>query len=243
VLVELPDTSSLGGTVGLLERFEDSLDRLVNGAFARAFKAEVQPVEIASALQREIDDRAAVVDRERTVIPNVFIIELSDHDYKRLSMFKDALQVELSTLVTDYGREQRYTLLGPVSVALGADDELDTGIFRVRSEARAEVSAAGSDSSAEGAGDTHPRLVIGGTAYPLVRAVTRIGRGSDSDIRIDDPGASRNHCEIVMGHPVVVRDLKSTNGTLVRGERITEMALIDGTAISIGSTTLVYRNG
>jgi hypothetical protein len=184
-----------------------------------------------------------VVDRERTVIPNVFIIELSDHDYKRLSVFKDALQVELSTLVTDYGREQRYTLLGPVSVALGADDELDTGIFRVRSEARAEVSAAGSDSSAEGAGDTHPRLVIGGTAYPLVRAVTRIGRGSDSDIRIDDPGASRNHCEIVMGDPVVVRDLKSTNGTLVGGERITEMALIDGTAISIGSTTLVYRNG
>jgi hypothetical protein len=229
--------------VGLLERFEDSLDRMVNGAFARAFKAEVQPVEIASALQREIDDRAAVVDRDRTVIPNVFIIELSDHDYKRLSVFKDALQVELSTLVTDYGREQRYTLLGPVSVTLGADDELDTGIFRVRSEARAEVSATASGSAAEAAGDTHPRLVIGGTAYPLVRAVTRIGRGSDSDIRIDDPGASRNHCEIVMGDPIVVRDLKSTNGTMVAGERITEMALIDGTAISIGSTTLVYRNG
>ena len=128
-------------------------------------------------------------------------------------------------------------------MALGADDELDTGIFRVRSEARAEVSAAVSGSSVEGASDTHPRLVIGGTAYPLVRAVTRIGRGSDSDIRIDDPGASRNHCEIVMGDPIVVRDLKSTNGTLVSGERITEMALIDGTAISIGSTTLVYRNG
>jgi pSer/pThr/pTyr-binding forkhead associated (FHA) protein len=113
----------------------------------------------------------------------------------------------------------------------------------VRSEARAEVSAATSGSSAEAAGDTHPRLVIGGTAYPLVRAVTRIGRGSDSDIRIDDPGASRNHCEIVMGDPIVVRDLKSTNGTMVAGERINEMALVDGTAISIGSTTLVYRNG
>ena len=55
--------------MGLLERFEDSLDRLVNGAFARAFKAEVQPVEIASALQREVNDRAAVIDRSRTVIP------------------------------------------------------------------------------------------------------------------------------------------------------------------------------
>lgn len=78
--------------MGLLERFEDSLDRMVNGAFARAFKAEVQPVEIASALQREISDRAAVIDRNRTVIPNVFNVELSEHDYKRLAVFKDALQ-------------------------------------------------------------------------------------------------------------------------------------------------------
>ena len=129
--------------VGLLERFEDSLDRMVNGAFARAFKAEVQPVEIASALQREINDRAAVIDRNRTVIPNVFHVELSEHDYKRLAVFKDALQTELATLVRDYGAEQRYTLLGPVQVNLGQDDELETGIFRVRSEARAEVRAAG----------------------------------------------------------------------------------------------------
>jgi len=51
--------------VGLLDRFEQRLDRLVNGAFARAFKAEVQPIELASALQREMDDRSAVVARGR----------------------------------------------------------------------------------------------------------------------------------------------------------------------------------
>ena len=102
--------------MGLLDRFEDSLDRLVNGAFARAFKAEVQPVEIASALQREVNDRAAVIDRSRTVIPNVFHIELSEHDYRRLAVFRDALQTELATLVRDYGGEQGYTLLGPVQV-------------------------------------------------------------------------------------------------------------------------------
>ncbi len=67
--------------MGILERFEDSLDRMVSGAFARAFKAEVQPVEIASAVQREMDDRAAVIDRERTVVPNIFYIELSNSDF------------------------------------------------------------------------------------------------------------------------------------------------------------------
>lgn len=228
--------------MGLLERFEDSLDRLVNGAFARAFKAEVQPVEIASALQREVSDRAAVIDRQRTVIPNVFHVELSEHDYRRLAVFKDALQTELATLVRDYGAEQRYTLLGPVQVVLGQDDELETGIFRVRSEARAEVSAAGSQ-QAVSVDARQPRLEVAGTAYPLVRAVSRLGRGSDTDIRIEDPGASRNHCEIVLGQPVLVRDLNSTNGTFVNGQRISQAEVADGTTIMIGTTHLVFRSG
>ncbi len=228
--------------MGLLERFEDSLDRLVNGAFARAFKAEVQPVEIASALQREVNDRAAVIDRERTVIPNVFHVELSEHDYRRLAVFKDALQTELSTLVRDYGAEQRYTLLGPVQVNLGQDDELETGIFRVRSEARAEVRSVGGQQVAS-VDARQPRLEVGGTAYPLVRAVSRLGRGSDTDIRVEDPGASRNHCEIVLGQPPLVRDLDSTNGTYVNGQRISQVELADGTAITIGSTQLVFRSG
>lgn len=231
--------------MGLLTRFEDSLDRMVNGAFARAFKAEVQPVEIASALQRELDDRAAIVDRDRTVVPNIFQIELSDHDYTRLAVFRDALQGELATLVKGYAAEQRYTLLGGVQVVISQDDELETGIFRVRSEARVEVAAQGTTSldSAEGAAlGGQPRLEIGRTAYPLVRAVTRIGRGADVDIRVDDPGVSRNHAEIVMGTPVIVRDLNSTNGTTVNGQRITELALAEGTAIQVGSTTLVFRS-
>ncbi len=224
--------------MGLLERFEDSLDRLVNGAFARAFKAEVQPVELASALQREVDDRAAVIDRDRTVIPNVFLIELSEHDYKRLAVFKDALQTELCTLVSEYAGSQRYTLMGTVAVSLAQDGDLETGIFRVRSEARAEVRGASTN-----AVTTTARLEVGGMSYPLVRAVTRLGRGSDSDIRVEDPGASRNHCEIVLGTPVILRDLKSTNGTMVNGARVTEAALEDGAAVQIGATVLVYRIG
>lgn len=227
--------------MGLLERFEDSLDRLVNGAFARAFKAEVQPVEIASALQREISDRAAVIDRTRTVIPNLFHVELSPHDYRRLAVFRDALQTELATLVRDYSAEQGYTLLGPVTVELGQDDDLETGIFRVRSEARAEVRASGSQ-QAGGIDARQPRLELNGMAYPLVRAVNRLGRGSDTDIRIDDPGASRNHCEIVLGQPVLLRDLNSTNGTLVAGQRVSQIELRDGTEIVIGKTILTFRS-
>ncbi|MED5527658.1 MAG: DUF3662 and FHA domain-containing protein, partial [Actinomycetota bacterium] len=250
--------------MGLLQKFEDSLDRVVNGAFAKAFKAEVQPVELAAALQRDVDDRASVLDRDRTVIPNVFHVELSDHDYKRLAVFKDALAAELATLVTTYAGEQHYTLLGEVRVTLSEDDELETGIFRVRSEAKAEVtSRAGVVEAAEqappaaaaaapvepeatsGPGEQRaaqshessggqPRLEVGGQAYPLLRAITLMGRGTDADIRVEDPGVSRKHCEIVVGNPAIIRDLKSTNGTFVDGIRIDECTLTEGAIVTLG---------
>ena len=258
--------------MGLLQKFEDSLDRVVNGAFAKAFKAEVQPVELAAALQRDVDDRASVLDRDRTVIPNVFHVELSDHDYKRLAVFKDALAAELATLVTTYAGEQHYTLLGEVRVTLSEDDELETGIFRVRSEAKAEVtSRAGVVEAAEqappaaaasapvepeatsGPGEQpaaqshessggQPRLEVGGQAYPLLRAITLMGRGTDADIRVEDPGVSRKHCEIVVGNPAIIRDLKSTNGTFVDGIRIDECTLTEGAIVKLGGTAFTFRS-
>ena len=225
--------------MGLLDRFEDRLDRIVNGAFAKAFKSEVQPVELAAALQKEMDDRAAIVARGRTVTPNVFTIDLSPHDDERLSVYRDALQGELATVVTEYAAEQGYVLLGPAEVRLALDDSLDTGIFRVHSEARAAVVNATAGDAAPG----QPFLEIGGTAYPLVRAVSRLGRGTDADIRVEDPGVSRNHCEIVLGTPAIMRDLGSTNGTTIDGSRVTQAALVDGSTIVIGTTSMVYRTG
>ena len=53
--------------MGVLGRFEKGIERAVNGAFARAFRSEVQPVELASAIKREADDNASVVGRNRTI--------------------------------------------------------------------------------------------------------------------------------------------------------------------------------
>ena len=225
--------------MGLLDRFEDRLDRIVNGAFAKAFKSEVQPVELAAALQKEMDDRAAIVARGRTVTPNVFTIDLAPHDDERLSVYREALQGELATVVTEYAAEQGYALLGPAEVSLALDDALDTGIFRVHSEARAAVVSAAVSEALPG----QPYLEIGGTAYPLVRAVTRLGRGNEADIRIEDPGVSRSHCEVVVGTPAIARDLGSTNGTMINGTRVGQAALVDGSVILIGTTSITYRTG
>jgi predicted component of type VI protein secretion system len=230
--------------VGLLDRFEQRLDRLVNGAFAKAFKAEVQPIELASALQREMDERAAVVSRSRTVAPNAFDVDLSAHDFERLSVYAQTLAGELAGMVSEYAEEQRYALAGVVRVSLERDDALDTGIFRVRSSSIPDVAEnPARPAPVAAAGGGHPRLVVQDTAHPITRPVTRIGRGSDVDLRIEDSGISRTHVEVLLGREVLLRDLGSTNGTYVNGVQVGEAVLKDGDVIRLGGTSITFRAG
>jgi hypothetical protein len=119
--------------VGVLDRFEKGIERAVSGAFAKAFRSEVQPVEIASALRRECDNRASIVGRDRTIAPNSFVVELGPADYERLGEWKEALGDELTAVVHDHARQQRYAFVGPVTVTFEQGDDLDTGVFRVSS--------------------------------------------------------------------------------------------------------------
>jgi hypothetical protein len=123
--------------MGVLKKFEQRLEGLVNGAFAKAFKSDVQPVEIASALKRECDSNATIWNRERTMVPNDFVVELGSHDYERLSPYAQQLGAELATMVRDYAQQQRYSFIGPVEVHFEQAEDLDTGLYRVRSQALA----------------------------------------------------------------------------------------------------------
>ena len=227
--------------MGLLDSFEERLDRLVNGAFAKAFKSEVQPVEVAAAVQSEMDESAAVAPDGRTVVPNRFAVDLSPHDFDRLGAYARVLTGELATVIQVHATSQGYTLLGPVNVELQRDDELDTGIFRVVPEVTANATSVpgGKHEYLE----SNPRLVVNDVAHPLTHASTVVGRGNDVQLRIDDPGISRRHFVIELDPVPIIRDLGSTNGTLVNDESVVEVPLQDGSRISIGSTVLTFRIG
>jgi hypothetical protein len=225
-----------------MDRFERRLDRLVNGVFAKTFKSEVEPVEVAAALQRECDDRAAIVSRGRTIVPNEFTVELGPSDYDRLSVYAKPLGDELAAMVREHADEQNYAFVGPVEVGFTLADDLGTGLFRIRSEARAGVT----EHVAHGAGAPPPvaaRLQIGDRTVPLTRRTTVLGRGDDVDLRIDDPGVSRRHAQIVLGDPCKVVDLGSTNGTWLDGNQVTSAELFDGSKLAVGGTTVVFRLG
>jgi Protein of unknown function (DUF3662)/FHA domain len=286
--------------VGVMKRFEQRLEGLVNGTFAKVFKSEVQPVEIAGALQRECDNNATIWNRDRTVVPNDFVVELSATDYERLSPYAAQLGDELSGMVSDYARQQRYTFMGPVRVHLEKADDLDTGLYRVRSRTAASSQSqpqpsappqhapqhGGPQHGARQGGYGYPQrdgypspppspppmppgpppsgrpghgsvtrlpgtggapatvrrwVEINGVRHQLSRSVVVLGRSTEADLRIDDPGVSRKHAEIRAGTPSTIQDLGSTNGIVVDGQHTGRATLRDGSRIVVGSTTIVYR--
>lgn len=302
--------------MGLWDRVERKIEGAFMGAFAKAFKAEVQPVEIASAIRRSMDDRAAVLGRGRTIVPNLFTIELSPSDYDRLAGYEEELEQELIAAAQEHAESQRYQPGGPLRVSFDSAEDLETGVFRVRpSTARrpgdaparpakpihepapppgsgagggglsgagavggaaggAPIGAGGSAGESASSGYEHehwyssqpepeeapparpqrvnpadrPWLDVDGERYPLMGAITVLGRDDTSDVILDDPGISRRHSEIRVTtdgpHFVTtIRDLNSTNGTFVNSERINSQHLEDGDRITVGRTSMTYRAG
>jgi hypothetical protein len=260
-----------------LQRFERRLEGLVSGVFARAFKGDVEPIELAAALKREIDNTARILSRDRRLVPNHFTIELGPGDFERLNAYGRTLNTELANELRDHADIQRYTFSGPIEIELTQQDDLPTGKFRVVSATVGTPqrrqppayeqpvypqepyvppndgppvmhnSPPPPQQAPPRRGHPQVMLEVNGRRRPVNPPGVVLGRGTDADIQINDPGVSRRHAEIRLmpegpgGVRVVLVDLGSTNGTLVNGRRSTEVELVDGSTVRIGNTTMTLR--
>ena len=228
--------------MGVLDRFEKSVERVVNNTFARVFRSEVKPVEMASALRREVDDRAAAVARDRTVAPNEFTISLSVDDFAKIEEWgAETLADEFASDVTQHAATQHYAFVGPVTVTFEEVEGLEVGRFEVHSST---VRGAVAPATSAAPSSRHPLVDIDGQRYLLTGPVTVIGRGAEADIVVDDPGVSRRHLEIrVTPDGVVATDLGSTNGLFVEGHQVPAATLLDGNSLTIGRTRIMFWTG
>ncbi|HEY5981581.1 MAG TPA: DUF3662 and FHA domain-containing protein [Microlunatus sp.] len=291
--------------MSIFGKFERKVESAVNGVFARAFKGDVQPVEIAARLQKELDAEAKLMSRDKRLVPNEFVVGLSEHDYDKLTPYSKTLIAELAGELKTHARDMGYVFSGPIRIHFEQNTSLPTGRFTVASEAVAGMTptadrqpparpsarsapsatsapsapsaqsassapvwsapsahsaasgaSAASGLSAQSAGSASDNLFrptssrtelvleVNGMRHPLSPPGFVIGRGTDADLRINDPGISRLHAEVKV-HPASgtaeIVDLGSTNGITVNGHKVRHATLTEGTRIEIGSTRMLVH--
>jgi Protein of unknown function (DUF3662)/FHA domain len=258
--------------VNVLRSIEHRIESLVEGVFGRAFRAHVQPVELARKLAKEMDDHKTV-SISRVYVPNEYVLYLSPNDREQFASYEDSLLTELSDYLSEHARREGYALLSTPRIVLEEDEDLALGEFgiatRMVQPQRAkgapeepEAAAPGATRIYQGAAPVATEAVTPGEAERLglaheVRATLRlgsrrhdlgedklvIGRSRECDITLNDPNVSRRHAEIRRENGAFwIIDLKSTNGVEVNGERVERARLNHSDTIMIGKTELTFEN-
>ena len=248
----------------VLRSIESKLESLFEGVFGRAFRTNVQPVELARKLVKEMDDHRNV-SVSRVYVPNEYTIYLAPKDREQFASYESQLTDELAEYLAEHARRENYALLTPPRVLLETDDDLDVGMFGIATRL-AQVEP-GAQEAAPERGETMVYKPLPPAAQPTEAAspvelgveteigvlsfagdrveVTKdravVGRSKDADIQVDDPNVSRRHAELRHeGSAYWLVDLDSTNGIEVRGKRTRRLKLEDGTRFTIGSTEVTF---
>lgn len=230
--------------MGVFDNLERKLEGVVNGAFARAFKGDVQPVEITARLQKELDAEARLLSRDRRLVPNDFTIGLSRHDYDRLVPYSRTLNSDIIPQLREYAANAGYVFNGPVTIAYELEANLPVGRFTVESQA---VAAAATPATTTAIRRAVLVLEVNGIRHPLSSPGFTLGRGTDADVRINDPGISRLHARVSVrgtedAPQVTIEDMGSTNGIVVDGRRVQTATLTAGSRVELGNTRMLVRS-
>jgi hypothetical protein len=246
--------------VSVLRNLEAKLEGLVEGAFSRAFRSQVQPVEIARKLAKEMED-AKSVSLSRTYVPNQFWVYLSPEDHERFQNFEDGLKKELSDYLLEHARSHGLALVTRPTVELETDDRLSLGEFGIQAKLVRPAEAGADAEAVEGEfGHTMVYSTTGARRVESPRHTSRallvgddkrtvvsgdpfvIGRSRECDMVLDDPNVSRRHAELRREDGGwAVHDLGSTNGIKVNGRRSPGARLQPGDEITLGLSRLTFE--
>lgn len=248
----------------MLRTIEQKIESLFEGAFGRAFRRNVQPVELARKLAKEMDDYK-MVSVSQVYAPNEYVVYLSSKDRAQFESYEPSLVKELEEYLGEHARREGYQLLSRPQVSFRTDEDLEVGLFgisnrliqrelpeepeapeleaggtRIYRAAPAETEAVSVEEL--GLGAAPATLTVNGSQHELQKPVVVIGRSKDTDIRLNDPNISRRHAEIRQeGSTFWIVDLDSTNGVVVNGRALKRAKLDDEDRITLGSTELVFR--
>jgi len=255
----------------VFRKIERQLEKAVQGSFGRAFKASVQPVELAHKLAKEMGEHKTV-SVSRVYVPNVYEVYLSPEDFGHFQAIEAALVRELRSYLIAHAQREGWTLVGEPRIELYSDAELQLGEFGIATRTEAVASPPASAAPTPPAGEIAPAapppgfaetivapaaaveapivqqqrfrgtLVLGGQVHSLEAGSIIIGRSRRCDVVLADPNVSRQHAEVRReGESHVIIDLDSTNGVLVNRRAVKRAVLQDGDRIELGATELRFQ--
>ena len=255
--------------MAILRGIEQRLESLFEGIFGRAFRANVQPIELARKLRKEMDDHRSV-SVSRVYVPNEYTVYLSPGDREQFAGYEPSLIDELQNHLADHAKREGYALMSPPIVLMETDEDLSVGEFGIAvrmvqpGRGRAIAADAAPEADVE-PGHTmiykpraQPTQAVSPTELGVEREVASltwdgerreirkrrivIGRSKDCDVQLADPNVSRRHAELRQeGTAYWVVDLDSTNGVEVNGKRLKRAKLDDGDTVTVGSTEITFR--
>ena len=256
--------------MSVLRNLESKLGGLVEGAFSRAFKSSVEPVELARKLAREMEE-SKMASVSRTYVPNHYRVFLSPEDREQFASYEGALRKELSDYLLEHARAESLALTSRPVVELMTDERLQLGEFGIQAQLLSppedEQPAAAPDEAPSQGDFGHTmvyspdraarvldadrprrqsarRAVLAGDGRRTVLDADpfTIGRSRECDLLIDDPNVSRRHAELRGdGESWRIVDLGSTNGVKVNRRRVDEAVLRSGDRITVGVTDLDFE--
>ena len=246
--------------MSVLRSIESKLESLFEGVFGRAFRTNVQPVELARKLAKEMDDHRTV-SVSRVYVPNEYTIYLSPKDREQFENYEGDLLEELADYLTEHARRESYALMTPPVVKLETDDDLGLGVFGIATRMVQTARRAAPNTTEQPVEAAQPSVTMiyrpaepvgEGPAAPaflawedqrreLEKPRSVIGRSRECDIQVTDSNVSRQHAEIRReGNKYWVVDLDSTNGIESNGARVQRLELEEGTRFTVGSTELTF---
>lgn len=181
-------------------------------------------------------------------LPNIFSIHLNPDDYE-LIMNENNWSNQLKKALIDLAEENKKNYVGPLSIELISDDEIERQKFflsyfvvpSVIEQTTAIKTGIKEENKINSVENAAYLILPDQRIFPLNRGIIQIGRRKDNHLIIDLPTISRNHAQIrkIQGKFVII-DLNSTSGTIVNGIRINQMTLFPGDVISFAGYSIIY---
>ena len=150
----------------VLRRLEERLERLVEGAFASAFRGGVQPIEVGQRILRAMDNRQ-FVGLDGPIVANDFLVRLNPADHNQLAPLLGGLIPEFAQAAAVHAREMGYHLVGPIHIVVEADPTARKGLVEVAATALSDVVATPFPSAAQRAAAAGPKPAARSSQPPV----------------------------------------------------------------------------